>query len=263
MEIHITPESVIQSVIGFGLIFGTCYFCAWLLLRKNWFIKIIGIYMTLNVFILVSDNGSATFWLASCSAYVIAFREVILALLRSFFEWFLIIKDYLEAFIRIIIYPFTYAIRYIYAYRLATKESANYYEEDYKKAEENINKAKAKARQSQKNSEKARKRAEAEREWYKEEVKRAREEARRQQEQEENNTTSAKNNSSTVDNRSPEQILGLQSGFNKAELKKAYRRASSQYHPDKHTHMPQEFQDQASEEFKKVQGAYKKLLNRF
>ena len=271
MEISITPDNVIAFIIGFGLVFGACYFCAWLLLRANWFVKILGVYGTLNAYILVSDNGTYTFFTAFFLAFIIAFRGVIIKLFQSFFEWFLIIKDYLDAFIRVLLYPFIYAYRYIAVNREAVRDykqsRQSDREEDYKTAWEDVSRAKAEANRSQQTSDEARRKAEREKEYYKEQARKARAEANKQQEkkesQENNQNSSRESNNKTVDNRTPEQILGLQTGFSKADLKKTYRSLSGRYHPDKYEHMSDNFKEEAKIEFQKVQEAYNKLLKIF
>lgn len=137
------------------------------------------------------------------------------------------------------------------------KKSNSSWREKNRKREEELRQAQDQAKQARQEANQAKSQAEREKEKLKEELKRAREETRRQAEEEEQANQSSP---PPTDNRSFQEILGLQpSGFSKAELKQAYRRASSQYHPDKHAHMPQAFQDQASEEFKKIQRAYKAL----
>jgi DnaJ-domain-containing protein 1 len=61
------------------------------------------------------------------------------------------------------------------------------------------------------------------------------------------------------DTRSCEDILGLSSGYTKNELKIAYKRSVSRFHPDKYVHMSESFRAEAEEEFKKIQRAYKVL----
>ncbi len=51
-------------------------------------------------------------------------------------------------------------------------------------------------------------------------------------------------------------ILGLQSGANQDEIKKAYRKLSMKYHPDKVRHLGDEFRAVAEEKMKEINGAY-------
>ncbi len=51
-------------------------------------------------------------------------------------------------------------------------------------------------------------------------------------------------------------ILGLQPGADKDEIKKAYRKLSMRYHPDKVRHLGEEFRSVAEEKMKEINGAY-------
>lgn len=51
-------------------------------------------------------------------------------------------------------------------------------------------------------------------------------------------------------------ILGLASGASMDEIKKAYRKLSMQYHPDKVSHLGKEFQSVAEEKMKEINAAY-------
>lgn len=95
----------------------------------------------------------------------------------------------------------------------------------------------------------------------KEDFKRAREEAKKREEQEQQENKNSSYQSKT-DNRSFEEILGLPTPFSKAELNRAYKTAVSRYHPDKYVHMSQQFQQEAQQEFVKIQKAYNYLLGR-
>lgn len=56
--------------------------------------------------------------------------------------------------------------------------------------------------------------------------------------------------------RNPYEVLGLQPGASIEEVKKAYRQLAGKYHPDKVTHLGEEFQKLAEERFKQIQQAY-------
>ena len=82
----------------------------------------------------------------------------------------------------------------------------------------------------------------------------------------ENQLAQARQNKSTNqsqtkknDNRSDVAIFGLTTGFTQQALKDSYQRLTSRYHPDKHAHMSPAYIDEATEEFKKIQSAYKNL----
>lgn len=57
----------------------------------------------------------------------------------------------------------------------------------------------------------------------------------------------------------PYEILGIKSDASLAEITNAYKKLAIMYHPDKHASLPQEFQDLATEIFKKIGDAYEKL----
>jgi DnaJ like chaperone protein len=54
-------------------------------------------------------------------------------------------------------------------------------------------------------------------------------------------------------------ILELESSATDDEVKKAYRRMAMKYHPDKVSHLGEEFRRSADEKFKKVNEAYEKI----
>jgi hypothetical protein len=57
----------------------------------------------------------------------------------------------------------------------------------------------------------------------------------------------------------PYTILGVGKNASADEIKKAYRRLVNTYHPDKVSHMGEEFQQLAEKKFKEIQEAYLKL----
>lgn len=60
--------------------------------------------------------------------------------------------------------------------------------------------------------------------------------------------------------RDPYEILGIEKGASPEEIKSAYRRLVNQYHPDKVTHLGEEFRDLAEKKFKEIQNAYQELM---
>lgn len=54
-------------------------------------------------------------------------------------------------------------------------------------------------------------------------------------------------------------ILEIESDVSDEELKKAYRRMAIKYHPDKVSHLGEDFQQMAKEKFQKVQEAYENI----
>ena len=95
----------------------------------------------------------------------------------------------------------------------------------------------------------------------KEQFRQAQEEAEKKRVEEEFKKNS--NKADYQDNRSFEEILGVQAGYTKGELKTAYKRVASRFHPDKYSHMSEVFRLEAEEEFKKIQRAYSILLRSF
>jgi len=59
------------------------------------------------------------------------------------------------------------------------------------------------------------------------------------------------------------EILGLSPGADFAEVKKAYRTLSMQYHPDKVAHLGEEFKRVAEEKMKEINSAYQYLKERY
>jgi len=57
----------------------------------------------------------------------------------------------------------------------------------------------------------------------------------------------------------PHAVLGVEKNASADEIKKAYRRLVSTYHPDKVSHMGEEFQQLAEKKFKEIQEAYQQL----
>ncbi len=57
----------------------------------------------------------------------------------------------------------------------------------------------------------------------------------------------------------PYEVLGLQRGASKDEVKSAYRKLAKKYHPDMNENNP--LQDLAEEKFKEIQWAYDEIMN--
>ncbi len=58
----------------------------------------------------------------------------------------------------------------------------------------------------------------------------------------------------------PYSVLGVDRGASTAEIKQAYRRLASRYHPDKVNHLGPEFRELAERRFKEIQQAYERIL---
>ena len=57
----------------------------------------------------------------------------------------------------------------------------------------------------------------------------------------------------------PYKVLGVDRYASAGEIKSAYRRLATQYHPDKIAHLGEEFRDLAEQRFKEIQRAYEEL----
>ncbi|MBA2881010.1 hypothetical protein HNR65_001336 [Desulfosalsimonas propionicica] len=60
----------------------------------------------------------------------------------------------------------------------------------------------------------------------------------------------------------PYAVLGLSPGASSQEIHEAYRRLAHQYHPDKVSHLGEEFQELARQRFLEIQEAYEALTGK-
>jgi DnaJ like chaperone protein len=67
---------------------------------------------------------------------------------------------------------------------------------------------------------------------------------------------------STADERNPYAVLGVQPGSPPEEIQRAYRELAARYHPDKVSHLGEEFIQLATRKFAEIQNAYDLLMNR-
>jgi uncharacterized membrane protein YkvA (DUF1232 family) len=62
-----------------------------------------------------------------------------------------------------------------------------------------------------------------------------------------------------VDAKDPYTVLGIERNASPQEIKSAYRRLANKYHPDRVTHLGEEFRELAEKRFKDIQEAYRVL----
>ena len=67
----------------------------------------------------------------------------------------------------------------------------------------------------------------------------------------------------TTDSGDPYAVLGVDATASEAEIKKAYRKLVSKYHPDKVAHLGDEFKVLADRRFKEIQQAYQRIMKIF
>ncbi len=60
----------------------------------------------------------------------------------------------------------------------------------------------------------------------------------------------------------PYEVLGLAKGASEDEIKHAYRELANKYHPDKVSHLGDEFKTIADKKFKDIQRAYEELTRK-
>jgi len=63
--------------------------------------------------------------------------------------------------------------------------------------------------------------------------------------------------------KTPYEILGIGSNASKKEIQTAYKEAIKKYHPDKLSHLGEEFSDLANEKFLEIQKAYDTLIKAY
>jgi len=75
--------------------------------------------------------------------------------------------------------------------------------------------------------------------------------------------TSGSSRTQQYDDRSlndPYSVLGIKRGASVEEIREAYRIAAAKYHPDKVSHLGEEFQELAHQRFVAIQQAYERLM---
>ncbi|MFP4226011.1 MAG: DnaJ domain-containing protein [Desulfobacterales bacterium] len=62
--------------------------------------------------------------------------------------------------------------------------------------------------------------------------------------------------------KNPYAVLGLKPGASREEIQAAYRELVQKYHPDKLSHLGEEFQEMAQQKFVEIQNAYDQLMGK-
>ncbi len=73
------------------------------------------------------------------------------------------------------------------------------------------------------------------------------------------NKNQQQESSSSTRVKDPYKVLNIAGNASQEDIKKAYRKLASQYHPDKVAHLGDEFKKLAEERFKEIQEAYQSL----
>lgn len=58
----------------------------------------------------------------------------------------------------------------------------------------------------------------------------------------------------------PYKLLGVERGASPEEIKRAYRKLANKYHPDRLTHLGDDFRELAEKRFKEIQKAYREVM---
>jgi uncharacterized membrane protein YkvA (DUF1232 family) len=82
---------------------------------------------------------------------------------------------------------------------------------------------------------------------------------RKEDHQKENDFSSADTDSAYQASKDPYRVLGIGPNATQAEIRQAYRKLANQYHPDKVSHLGQEFVKLSEKRFKEIQNAYQIL----
>jgi len=96
---------------------------------------------------------------------------------------------------------------------------------------------------------------ERERQQYEQEKQQFEEDVKRKYQQQESEKE-------PVDNRNSYEILGVSELATASEIKKAYKKLTMRYHPDRNMHMSESFRKECAVEFKKIKNAYEALTGK-
>lgn len=216
-------------------------FIFYLFRKANLFFKVIVFFFILSTIITVAEVNRIEVTLSVVFGFFVIYRESIIELFLDCKYWLESTFDFIKSIIFTIGKIFLWFGGIFKLFKFSgSNDSANNNNRDNPNQQQGSTENQTKQNQSRKNQE------------QQERIRQAKEDLRKIREEQENK-----------DNRSNQDILGLNKGFTLADLKKAHRLAVSRYHPDKYSHMSETFQKESEAQLVKVQGAYNELLKRF
>lgn len=95
---------------------------------------------------------------------------------------------------------------------------------------------------------------------YKKRYKAKEQRSRQDGTEQENASKSRESSGIDLNARDPYDVLGIGKGATSDEIKGAYRKLANQYHPDKLSHLGEDFRILAEQKFKEIQQAYQELI---
>ena len=215
--------------------FAVSAFIFYLFRKVNLFFKVIVFCFILSIILTVADVNRIEVTLSVVFGFFVIYRESIIELFLDCKYWLENLFDFVKGIVVGIgkIFLWFFGIFKLFKSSQQTSTTANNSGQQQGTSHNQTNNN----QQSQEQEER---------------VRQAKEELRRMREEQE-----------AKDNRSHQDILGLNGNFTLSELKEAYRLAVSRYHPDKYSHMSESFQKEAEQELVKVQQAYRELILNF
>ena len=214
--------------------FAVSAFIFYLFRKVNLFFKVIVFCFILSIILTVADVNRIEVTVSVVLGFFVIYRESIIELFLDCKYWLESLFDFVKSIVLGIGKVFLWFFG-IFKLIKSSQQTAN---------TTNSNQQQETTQNQTSNNQQSQEQAER--------VRQAKEELRRMREEQE-----------AKDNRSHQDILGLNGSFTLSELKEAYRLAVSRYHPDKYSHMSEAFQKEAEQELVKVQQAYRTLLVRF
>lgn len=141
--------------------------------------------------------------------------------------------------------------------RSQTREQNAY--DDFREYKEHVNREKEQAqREAEERAHQAQQESERARQQH-ESAKRQQSEFEEEKRQYEEQQKKAEQESQKMDTRTPYEILEVKVGASKDEIKKAYKKLSQKYHPERNLQMSEQFRKECTEEFIKIKNAYEAL----